>query len=83
MGVWASCLEKAQLGISSGCLPPPIFPCPFGFIPYNLEEEAKLPELSFVFKFTSTIASEDLIGPNSVLGTAGDKRVQVLEQSYG
>lgn len=61
----------------------PIFPCPFGFIPYNLEEEAKLPELSFVFKFTSTIASEDLIGPKSVLGTAGDKRVQVLEQSYG
>ena len=50
---------------------------------YNLEEEAKLPELSFVFKFTLTIASEDLIGPKSVLGTAGDKRVQVLEQSYG
>ena len=59
----------------------PTLLCPFGLIPYNLEEEAKLPEPSFVFKFTFTIASEDLIGPKPVLGTDGDKRVQVLKES--
>lgn len=63
-------------------LPSPLFPCPFGLIPYNLDKEAKLPELSFVLKFTSTIVSEDLIGPKSVLGTAGGKRFQVLKVMF-
>lgn len=72
--------EEAPRGIGAGlCLRALL--SPVGPILYNPEEGAKLPEPSFVYKFTSTISSEDLIGPMSVLRIADGKRFQVLEES--
>lgn len=78
MGIGAACLEEAQWGSALGtCLCHPSL----SLRPHSLQPRRRSKVARIHHEFTSPIISEDLIGPWSVLGTVGDKRFQVLEES--
>lgn len=80
MGVWAACSEEARWGSALGAC---LCNSSLSLRPHSSQPGRRSNVAGTHHEFTSTIISEDLIGPWSVLGTVGDKRFQVLEESEG